>query len=1071
MKPIRLEIQSFGSYDKKTVIDFTIPNQNLFLITGDTGAGKTTIYDAICFALYGNSSSEDNKKDGMILQSQFSDIKTEPYVLFVFEENGQEYTVKRIPTHLRAALKGASKEVKQNGSVTLTMPDGSAYPEKEVNAKLEEIIGLTKSQFMQIAMIAQGEFMKSLRASTKEKQAIFSKLFKTEIFKKIQDEFTRREKISQAELSKIKTEINAYISQIIIPENYEGADELQDLIDKNLHNKNFSLPEVEKLVELLSNLLEYINKDNEVAVKAYNESYNVHGAKRDAYQIAVSDDALFKELDAAKQELELCEENKATIDDKRILVKQIKLAYEASSLYSRFDDADKQLKNLSEALVQEKDKLPNLVDKNNALVEQNKTSQEQFEAATKLYSEANTRYNNAEKLFKKIEDNECELKQAEAAVNEIIVNSDKLKKAFEAIDKQETEYKEEQVKLQNVELEFSDVKNRHEAITRLLDNFNQLESAKSDIDNQLNKLETTQANYIKATEQYKTVNAKYEAERDMFFNAQAGILASKLIAGNPCPVCGSTNHPAPHIEFDLPENITREYLEEQSKKVSECQAAQESISKEAAMLAEFIDKQKEEYIKQADNFIEASTKNGFERSNVSVADMEDVYTIRCIEIDTYKDRLDKAIADNKVLLSKKQDEVIRLGEVRKKLEDISVQRTKFESDIKDNDTKLLDAKLASEGLSKALKALIDSKDFDSKEAALENLNKEKKKYDDAKSTYEKLKKELEDANGLKTNCETLIHNYETEIPKQLEIVNKHKQSYDTFATQNNLEMDMWKAIIADYDKDTTELEKAIKNYEEMRTKAEAKIENNNKLLTGKTRPDLEQIAKDKDIAEEIFKAAALKKDNISKYLQINNSVYSSLEEKLEKRTKAVEEHSKIQYLTEHFCGKKTGARMDLETFVQRYYMERVLVAANIRFLEMSAGQYELRLKDLKEAGEGGNYGLDLMVYSNVTGKEREVRTLSGGESFMAALALALGMGDLIQANSAAINLDIMFIDEGFGSLDDYSRNQAVKVLKEMAGGTKLIGIISHVTELKQEIEDQLIVTKDDNGSHVKWVNS
>ena len=175
------------------------------------------------------------------------------------------------------------------------------------------------------------------------------------------------------------------------------------------------------------------------------------------------------------------------------------------------------------------------------------------------------------------------------------------------------------------------------------------------------------------------------------------------------------------------------------------------------------------------------------------------------------------------------------------------------------------------------------------------------------------------------------------------------------------------------------------------------------------------------------------------------------------------EYARLDHLYRLVSGNVTGSRMDLETFVQRYYLEKILDAANRRFREMSAGQFELRTVSLERAGEGKNRGLDLMVYSAVTG-----RTLSGGESFMAALALALGTADQIRAGSASINLDIMFIDEGFGSLDEHSRNQAVKVLLEMAEGSKLIGIISHVTELKQEIDDQLIVTRDESGSHVQW---
>ena len=226
--------------------------------------------------------------------------------------------------------------------------------------------------------------------------------------------------------------------------------------------------------------------------------------------------------------------------------------------------------------------------------------------------------------------------------------------------------------------------------------------------------------------------------------------------------------------------------------------------------------------------------------------------------------------------------------------------------------------------------------------------------------------------------------------------------------------------------------------------------------------------KEKEVAETEY----LEKEKIYNQLRIDNKddreIFDTLSSRLEERKSIVEEHARIDALYRMTSGNVSGSRMDLETYVQRYYLERILYAANRRFQEMSAGQFELRMYDLEKAGEGKNRGLDLMVYSTVTGKEREVRTLSGGESFMAALSLALGMADQIQQSSAAINLDMMFIDEGFGSLDEHSRNQAVRVLQEMAEGSRLIGIISHVSELKQEIEDQLLVNKDENGSHVKW---
>ena len=204
------------------------------------------------------------------------------------------------------------------------------------------------------------------------------------------------------------------------------------------------------------------------------------------------------------------------------------------------------------------------------------------------------------------------------------------------------------------------------------------------------------------------------------------------------------------------------------------------------------------------------------------------------------------------------------------------------------------------------------------------------------------------------------------------------------------------------------------------------------------------------------------------WVRDNTESFTQLNERLTVRQEIIAEHARLDTLYRMVSGNIKGARMDLETYVQRYYMEQVLYAANSRFAEMSAGQFELRMYDIEKAGEGKNRGLDLMVYSTVTGREREIRTLSGGESFMAALALALGMADQIQMQAAAINLDILFIDEGFGSLDEHSRGQAVRVLKNMAEGNRLIGIISHVSELKQEIDNQLIVTRDEKGSHVAW---
>ena len=226
----------------------------------------------------------------------------------------------------------------------------------------------------------------------------------------------------------------------------------------------------------------------------------------------------------------------------------------------------------------------------------------------------------------------------------------------------------------------------------------------------------------------------------------------------------------------------------------------------------------------------------------------------------------------------------------------------------------------------------------------------------------------------------------------------------------------------------------------------------------------EELLKAKEITEELSARVI----DLDKELSFNRSIHEQLSKALQERGGIMEEYGRLDRLYNRLAGKTTGARMDLETYVQRYHLERILEAANVRFDKMTNGEFELRMVKPENAGEGANKGLDLMVYSKITGREREVRTLSGGESFMAALSLALGMGDQIQAGKGSINLDMMFIDEGFGALDDTSRAQAIKVLKDMAGGSKLIGIISHVNELRYEIEEHLIVSKDENGSRACW---
>jgi len=246
------------------------------------------------------------------------------------------------------------------------------------------------------------------------------------------------------------------------------------------------------------------------------------------------------------------------------------------------------------------------------------------------------------------------------------------------------------------------------------------------------------------------------------------------------------------------------------------------------------------------------------------------------------------------------------------------------------------------------------------------------------------------------------------------------------------------------------------------------LANMREAVKDKEKPDIEALEREFSTVDEAYNALHKEVEEIRADYRTDKDVLDGINLSLSGRGDAADKYRVLSGLYVRLSGNVTGGRMDIETFVQRQYLEKILISANKRFSSMTGGQFELRTYEIEKAGQGTNKGLDLMVYSYITGKSRDVRTLSGGESFQAALSLALGMADQIQARSGAVNLEMMFVDEGFGTLDNNARNEAVKILKNMAGGSKLIGIISHVNELKQEIEEQLIVTKDENGSKARW---
>ena len=365
MKPLKLKMQAFGSYGEETLIDFEKVNQNLFLITGDTGAGKTTIFDAIVFALYGEASSSANKKEGVVLQSQYVDFAKEPFVELTFSEgnnaDSEIYTVRRVPRHLKPITRGAGKGGQREitGSVSLIMPDGMEYPSKEADSKLQEIVGLTKSQFMQVAMIAQGEFMDLLRAKSDDKKVIFRKLFNTEMYQDIVTELGNRKREKDKEIAILKTQCQTEAVRIRIPETYELQKEMQQSRRQIEEGQTAGLAD---FMNRLEALCDWMKKELENAERAYQESECARTGKGE--ELAKAEELLkwFAQLEKAQEDLRRYEAQEPEMIRAKELAAQIRAVYEIAEKYNQYHEAETTWTDSVRALKEWEEKIPEILE-------------------------------------------------------------------------------------------------------------------------------------------------------------------------------------------------------------------------------------------------------------------------------------------------------------------------------------------------------------------------------------------------------------------------------------------------------------------------------------------------------------------------------------------------------------------------------------------------------------------------------------------------------------------------------------------------------------------------------------
>ena len=1038
MRPIKLTISAFGPYASKQVIDFEeLKGRNIFVISGKTGAGKTTIFDAISYALYGEASGESRETDS--LRSHFADDNTETYVELEFELRGERYIVNRVPKQKKKRVRGDGYTEK-SADATLTLPDGKVITKvKNVTDKIIEILGITREQFKQIVMLAQGEFKKLLLADSVEREGIFRKIFNTYDFEKIQAEL----KDKAANLSKNRTKSKHEME--INLKNIKGEHDI--VIDEYV---DFPL-----VIEKLKDLLERDNNIYKTLNEEGKEVDNKLQVKNQEKAIIETNNNLLKEKEIITKALEelLSKEDeyknkaKTIIDGKNAKeVKYIedKLIETTKKLTKREEDYNLSLKNIDSLKLKQEEA--------NKLLQIEESKECDRE---KLSVEINNLNKLEEKIIEldSLNNKVMHLKQsAENSKLQIINNKKETEELKKSKEEKELQLKDiATLETKKVELE-SDIKAKNKTLDEVRELFKVIRSFQNTYIEHNNKAKE----YKEFEVEYKKVKENYEKMDDLYKKEQAGILASKLQENEPCPVCGSTNHPN---KATIKENLkipTKEELKVAKENLDKLE--KENLEKINNLTT--LNSNKTTYLEQVNNHLSmlSATLNIDKTFNSETAKVvKNLGTELKSVIDKLKDELLKVI--DKISLKEKIEKELNLitttiNEREQSLIKLEECEKNYTTELTQNITKIDEYKKEiPENITnvKTLNNLIEVK--------TKELNISKEKLAKLRLENENLAKKLEGENSTSKEINKSIEELKLEIANNQTNFNEaiKEQGFDNIQTYEDAKLQI--SMVES-------LEKEVENY------------NSELKLTKAKQEDI--INKTKDIVfmdittidEEIRSIQNNKKELESKLRELhaiivgNKTILKNVEN-LNIEFKEIEEEYKVVGELADLANGKKAPYISFERYILASYFEDIIEAANIRLEKMTGDRFSLIRKTSKSKG-AGQKGLELEIYDNYTDSSRDVSSLSGGESFKASLSLALGLSDIVQSNAGGVSLDTMFVDEGFGTLDPQSLDNAIDSLLELQRGGRLVGIISHVEELKERIDAKLEVTSTSKGSKVEF---
>ena len=1081
MRPLKLTLSAFGPYAGHTEIDLEkLGEKGLYLITGDTGAGKTTIFDAITYALYDAPSGTN--RDTSMFRSKYASPETPTFVEMTFSCGGKVYTVKRNPEYERPARRG-SKMTRQRAEAELHLPDGSGVLDKpkEVNAALVRIIGLDRSQFSQIAMIAQGEFLKLLTAETKDRQEIFRKIFKTNCYEVLQNRLKDSANTLYRKCEAARASVQQYIGGIVCAE----GDMLRE---KAQQAKEGKLPFAET-VELLETLIDRDEAEDAACAQQFEVLEEKIGAVN----------ARLIKADERGKMREALEKNRKQQEVQRGQAEQAKAALAAEQAKQpqqearqrALADLENELPRYAELEKAEKERLSLASDieaKRCALVQQERTHQVQsaelaawkreYEGLAsaaadreRLLGERSRRLDRKTALKALAEDVEAQRRgereiadaekqlavrkqRQEALDSQLAVQTETLKADREAweqgagLDAEREKLRAQQAKTQEREAELR-------TLNALLRECRTAEQA----------VLASQQAYLRAQDAAEQTDAAYGESRRAFFDAQAGILARELAEGVPCPVCGSVHHPAP---AQAPGHApTEEQLREaeQARDAAQQKAHAKSLDAGAKNAA----------------FTEKKEQPAYENAEAQLAVCEEKVRQEGADAARQLSALDAQLAAREALghsMETRQKTLERLTAEQEEQCSAAAAAENLLSRLRGQQEQL--AERLSRQLAEALPGCRT-------ENAAAYIAAEQAETEQALAALEAQLASLDAGIARRETLALRIPQRESELRGQEQAMNAGREELartesreGALGEQNaRLRDGLSFPSVATAEKQRQTLAAEMDAAAAARKAAEERFEAccKEQIALEAGAKQLEaQLAGGEEIDEEAQRqqgnALAAERHSLLERQRTlhsrantNKTALASVRNKSDELERLEREYSWLSMLSQTANGTLSGKdKITLETYIQMTFFDRILQRANGRLLVMSGGQYELKRRSISENRQSKT-GLELDVIDHYNGSERSVKSLSGGESFKASLSLALGLSDEVQSAAAAgIRLDTMFVDEGFGSLDEESLAQAIHALSSLAEGKRLVGIISHVGELREKIDRQIVITKDKNGS-------